>query len=188
MTESCTPELPYDTERWLPVVGWMGFYEVSDLARVRSVDRVILTKSGPRHYRGRVLKPGKDRKGYLQVFLQRPGESRMLSVHQVVAAAFIGPRPPGMETRHLDGNKLNCHPGNLAYGTGAENMQDQARHGTNANTLKTHCSKGHEYTEGNIKRIPSKPNARFCRECHRIDNRERMARKRTVARSGVGQG
>lgn len=52
-------------------------------------------------------------------------------VHQVVARTFLGPRPAGYETRHLDGNKTNNHVSNLAYGTSAENKADSKRHGTN---------------------------------------------------------
>jgi len=45
-----------------------------------------------------------------------------------VTEAFIGPYPPGQETRHLDGDPLNNSVGNLCYGTRAENMQDRVRH------------------------------------------------------------
>ncbi|MEV7364236.1 hypothetical protein [Streptomyces sp. NPDC091299] len=43
---------------------------------------------------------------------------------------------------------------------------------------KTHCPQGHEYTPENTKRVKSHPNARYCRECHRISERARYARRR----------
>lgn len=53
-------------------------------------------------------------------------------LHLLVAAAFIGPRPPGKIVRHLDGNRKNPRWGNLAYGTYAENTQDAIAHGTHS--------------------------------------------------------
>jgi hypothetical protein len=51
-------------------------------------------------------------------------------VHAIVAEAFIGPRPPGLVLRHLDGTRDNNHYKNLAYGTHKDNMADALRHGT----------------------------------------------------------
>lgn len=47
------------TEQWLPVVGYEGFYEVSNLGRVRSIDRIVPTchPTGPQPRRGVVLTP-----------------------------------------------------------------------------------------------------------------------------------
>ena len=52
-------------ERWLPVIGYEGIYEVSDLGRVRSLDRYVSAR-GCRPYlqRGRLLKPAAARNGY----------------------------------------------------------------------------------------------------------------------------
>lgn len=49
------------------------------------------------------------------------------------------------------------------------------------NATKTHCPKGHEYTPENIKRLASRPNARYCRTCARTDNRIRRERRRREA-------
>ena len=111
-------------ERWLPVPGYEGFYEVSDLGRVRSLSR-------PRHP-GRVLKgrplPGS---GYMQVILSVGGVKHLHYIHRLVAAAFIGPCPEGQEVRHLpDRDRKNNTLANLAYGTHLENMADQIEHGT----------------------------------------------------------
>lgn len=50
-------------------------------------------------------------------------------VHQLVCEAFHGPRPPGLMTRHLDGDPLNNHASNLKWGTQIENEADKDRHG-----------------------------------------------------------
>jgi hypothetical protein len=58
------------------------------------------------------------------------GDRRKLWIHHAVLLAYVGPRPEGMECRHLDGNPRHNHAANLAWGTRAENMRDRARHGT----------------------------------------------------------
>lgn len=51
-------------------------------------------------------------------------------VHTLVLSAWRGPRPQGMQCRHLDGNRSNSALSNLAWGTAAENAADKVRHGT----------------------------------------------------------
>jgi hypothetical protein len=47
----------------------------------------------------------------------------------VAAALEYGPRPPGLEVRHLCGNPLCCSPAHLVYGTRAQNIADMMAHG-----------------------------------------------------------
>jgi hypothetical protein len=119
--------LPFDeAERWLPVVGWEGFYEVSDLARVRSLPR--RTRSGMRG--GRILKQNPRRAGYMQVGLSREGEAANYDVHVLVAAAFLGPRPEGEEVCHKNPGKLDNRASALEWGTRAKNVgPDRLRDG-----------------------------------------------------------
>lgn len=111
-------------EQWREVVGWSGFYEVSDLGRVRA--------GTTRLHRGQVLRPGVNKKsGYLTVTLTRPGADRYCAyVHDLVTAAFIGPKPAGEEVRHRDGVRANCAADNLHYGTRSSNALDRHEHGT----------------------------------------------------------
>jgi NUMOD4 motif/HNH endonuclease len=114
-------------EQWLPVVGYEGLYEVSDLGRVYSVPRV---DSRGRNWGGHMLRQPLDGKGYPLVTLHGRGQPKAASVHHIVADAFLGPCPPGLERRHKDGDSTNCRLGNLEFGTHAENVQDKVRHGT----------------------------------------------------------
>ena len=111
-------------EIWKPVVGHPG-YEVSDLGEVRSLPR---TRNG-RRYRGRRLCPFKDGKSYPAINLSHGPLRVRRTVHSLVADAFIGPRPTGLETRHLDGTRINSSLNNLAYGTRAENWADSCVNG-----------------------------------------------------------
>lgn len=69
--------------------------------------------------------------GYPFVSIIEDGRKRNKSVHGLVCAAFHGARPSAIhEVRHADGVRLNSLPGNLSWGTPAENEADKRRHGT----------------------------------------------------------
>lgn len=89
---------------WLAIAGYAGFYEVSDYGHIWSVPRL---NSIGHACGGRLLRPGLNGDGYLTVVLHRDSHRETMAVHRIVAAAFHGHRPEGMETRHLDENKLN---------------------------------------------------------------------------------
>ena len=113
-------------------MGAEGRYEVSDLGRVRSVDRIqacpaYVTKSGQyrsanaRRFKSKMLRPGPQLKsGHLSVAIGK-GNSRM--VHQLVMEAFVGPCPEGREVLHGDHSPANNRLTNLRYGTRSENIK-----------------------------------------------------------------
>jgi HNH endonuclease/NUMOD4 motif/Helix-turn-helix domain of resolvase len=97
-------------ERWLPVVGHEGYYEVSEWGRVRRVARGHGAKVG------RILSP-RARNGYPSVHLG--GKSHY--VHRLVATAFLGPSEH--EVDHIDGNRTNNVLPNLRYLTKTDNIR-----------------------------------------------------------------
>lgn len=116
------------TERWKPVVGFEGYYEVSDQGRVRSLDR--LDAQG-RDWPGRVMSLGKTRGDYLTVHLCLHAVRSNPRVNRLVAEAFLGPAPtPQHEAAHLNGVRSDNHAGNLKWKTKVENHEDKVRHGT----------------------------------------------------------
>lgn len=126
-------------ERWLPVVGFEGSYEVSDQGRVRSLDRIL---PDGREWRGRVMKLGGDR--YLQVLLRggvgRSGD-RMCTVHQLVLQAFVGPRPEGYEALHGVGGHRDNRLSNLRWGSTEENIEDRHVQGEIARGVRNGAAK-----------------------------------------------
>lgn len=119
------------TEVWKAIPGFEGAYEVSDMGRVRSLDRVIEKKQGPARYKGRVLSPAKRKKGgYWGIVLSVQGLQTSRLVHELVALTFKGPRPPGAWVAHGDGNTDNNTDGNLRYDTPSANHLDKVAHGT----------------------------------------------------------
>ena len=167
-------------ERWLPVTGYEGYYEVSDHGNVRSLGRMVETHGG--HYRwqhGRVLKPGSTAKGHMFVYLCRKSTNKKAYIHRLVLAAFVGPCPDGMECCHWDDDPTNNHLSNLRWATTSANRNDQVRNGLHYWARRTHCSAGHEYVPENT--YISKDGARVCRACRRKSHRE-YERRRRLAR------
>lgn len=117
-------------EEWRPVVGYEGQYEVSNMGRVRSLDRTIMRKNGhPQTIHGKILHPSHASKGardrssihYVNVGLNNVKSKRKPWVHTLVAEAFLGPRPPGHDVMHINGIRDDNRLSNLKYGSRSEN-------------------------------------------------------------------
>lgn len=178
-------------EEWRPIPGTDGIYEVSNLGRVRSLDRVITEKTGMcRRKSGRVLKPFKgDRYDHQAVSI---GAHDRRYVHVLVLEVFVGPRPTGYEACHNDGDVHNNAVKNLRWDTPSANQQDRIDHGTHHWARRTHCERGHEYTPENTyirrrtgPRYVEVSEARVCRECKRIRGREDARRSRARKRAAA---
>jgi len=106
-------------EQWKDVVNYEGYYEVSNLGRVRSVDRIIRhSKGGFRNWRGKILKliPAAT-SGYLVLRLSKEGIKKTHYVHHLVANAWlIGPFE-GCVIRHGPNGISDNSVSNLCYGT-----------------------------------------------------------------------
>lgn len=117
-----------EQEEWRDVADFPG-YEVSSDGRIRS-----WRMPGPgfqRRERPRLLRPAQSR-GYHQVGLYAEGSTTTRKVHRVVLDTFVGPRGEGMQTRHLNGKKLDNRVCNLAWGTPGEQGADSQRLGEKA--------------------------------------------------------
>jgi len=110
-------------EIWKDIPEYEGIYQVSSHGRIKRL-------AGHNCRRERLLSPSRtDRfNRYQTVSLCQNGRSKPYRIHHLVLAAFVGPRPERLETRHLDGNSTNNRLENLQYGTNAENTQDRMRH------------------------------------------------------------
>jgi hypothetical protein len=118
-------------ERWLPIPGFEGSYEVSDQGRVKSLNRIVaccgpIKGAYPSTKKGRVLAPGSMPGGHLSVSLGWGFGSRC--VHELVLLAFTGPAPPKTEARHRDGDPTNNRLANLSWGTRGDNIRDKKWH------------------------------------------------------------
>jgi hypothetical protein len=139
-------------ERWLPVVGYEGLYEVSDLGRVKSMERRVRSPSGTRRVRERILRTKADtRGGYLHVPLSHDWIKKNWPVHKLVLTAFVGPCPLGKEARHFpDNNPTNNKLENLSWSTTDQNGKDKITHGTSPRGEK---NVRHKLTEEQVRFI-----------------------------------
>lgn len=103
-------------EVWRDIKGYEGIYQVSNLGRVKSLDRKIRhSKSKFLNVKGKVLKPKIGTSGYLEVDLRQNGKHQHCRIHRLVAQAFI-PNPNNFPiVNHKDENKLNANVNNLEW-------------------------------------------------------------------------
>jgi len=103
-----------DKEQLKPVPGYTDLFASEDGNIYRELKSGRLSRQNP----------------YLIVRIGDASAKTAKPIHQLVAAAFYGPRPADAVTRHLDGNSMNNHKDNLAWGTAKQNHEDAVRHGT----------------------------------------------------------
>jgi len=118
-------------EEWRNIQGYDG-YQVSNLGRVRSLDRWVKGKNDTmRFIKGSILKLELTHRGYLQVSLYKNGKQKRMLIHRLVAMAFIPNTDNLSEINHKDENPLNncvnnlewcTHDYNLHYGTHYEKV------------------------------------------------------------------
>ena len=138
-------------EQWKPIKGYKHLYEVSDIGRVRSLDRVVeqLNKGVnlcTHHYKGRVRKLCTDGGGYRIVGLHRSGKYKTYLIHRLVFRAFHG-KITAENIMHLDGDTSNNRAENLRQGSARCNHAFKIEHGTQARGERHGCCK---LTEENV--------------------------------------
>ena len=158
-------------EEWRPVQGFEGYYEVSNTGRARSCDRETPNSltGGVSLVPGRVLVGRLNRGGYRQFTLSVAQKNTTRKLHRMVAQAFL-PNPDDLPlVLHGPAGKGDNSVLNLRWGTNSDNMRDRRRDGTDHELNKTHCPRGHPYSDDNTRREGS---SRRCRTCLR--ERERV--------------
>lgn len=111
-------------ESWKDIKKYEGLYQISNLGRVKSLERFANGKGGrKRLVKERILKTKVHGHGYEAVAISKDGKKTTFSVHRLVAIAFI-PNPEFKETvNHIDGVKTNNVLANLEWATHKENSR-----------------------------------------------------------------
>lgn len=119
-----------------------GDYQISNFGNVKSSDFEMKTPTGKKWIRkGKLLKPYKSKKGYLIVDLRINGKRKIMSVHRLVALAYI-PNPQNKpQINHIDGNKENNNVYNLEWCTNTENQLHAFKNGLQKGNFKHPNSK-----------------------------------------------
>ena len=131
-------------EIWKPIRNHENFYLVSNLGRVKRLSTTFKRKDGKNYKRPeKILKPYKNKKGYLMVDLDNNCKGQI--IHRLVAEAFI-PNPDNKpQVNHIDGNKENNALTNLREVSQSENMKNAY-----ANDHKGQCPIQQVDGDGNI--------------------------------------
>jgi hypothetical protein len=161
-------------EEWRDIRGFEGYYQVSNLGRVRSVDRIVRSRWGTeKPVAGHIIKCGLQPVGYLAMPMSKEGRAYRRSVHRLVAESFI-PNPEGKpQVNHKNGIKTDNRVENLEWVTGVENC----RHAID--------EKLYEFPKGE-ERVQAKLTDQAVREIRALAAKG-MWHKHIAARYGVGR-
>lgn len=138
-------------EQWKDVIGWEGYYQVSDQGNVKSLKRKGTTTFGERDYAGHNVNPVKCSNGYIAVNLTKQGLRKQKHIHVLVLEAFIGERPHKYDACHNNGIKTDCRLENLRWDTRSNNHKDKIAHGTYQSGDKANRKKIDKHLANEIK-------------------------------------
>jgi hypothetical protein len=154
-------------EQWRPIPGYEGYYEASDLGRIRSVDRMIPAAPSPYLLRGRVLRPHRLKGGRLKVALSMHNRRRMVDVSRLVGETWLGIPPEGHCIAHISTDRSDNTLGNLKIALTREVVSNSGKRGRGR--LHSKCRRGHALAGDNIRY--NKNGSRQCRKCNVEYNR-----------------
>ena len=143
-------------EIWKPVItdeeDYTGLYEVSNIGRVRSLDREVKvnnSKQPTKMVKGQIMTPYKDNDGYLEVGFYKDGKYRRIKIHRLVAFAFI-PNPENKpHVDHINTIRDDNRAVNLRWCTPKENSNNELtlKHFSEAQKGEKHPMYGKHHTE-----------------------------------------
>lgn len=113
-------------EVWKDVVGYVGYYQISNLGNIRSLDRYVNARNnGVRICYGKLLKTHLNKDGYVKIQLGKNKEIKKItySIHRLVAIAFIPNTNNYPQINHKNGVKTENYPNNLEWCNAVMNCQ-----------------------------------------------------------------
>jgi hypothetical protein len=120
-------------EVWVNVNGYEGIYQISNLGRVKCLDRFVTTKNGVKKYlKEKIMRVRKCEKGYFKIGLRKNDiKQKQFFVHRLVAIAFIQNINNKKIINHINGIKTDNRLENLEWCTYSENQIHAYRNGLN---------------------------------------------------------
>jgi hypothetical protein len=120
-------------EIWKDIEGYEGYYQISNLARVKSLSRSIIRANGNIYnISEKFLNMGLNKDGYARVALSKNSKQTFMFIHRLVATYFIPNPDSKLEVNHKNGIKSDNSIQNLEWVSPSENVQ----HGYNIGLSK----------------------------------------------------
>ena len=123
-------------ELWRDIKGYKGYYQVSNLGRIKSLERKCKTSKGERTVPEKIKKLGNDKNKYKIITLYKQGTNKTFKVHRLVAEAFIPNVNNLSQVNHKDENKSNNCLQNLEWCDASYNTNYGTRNEKVSNKLK----------------------------------------------------
>lgn len=136
-------------EVWKDIENFEGLYQISNLGRCRSLDRIIQRVKGKSFYKGKIIKPTICSNGYLSYILQKSGKRKSYLAHRLVAIHFIDNTYNKKEVNHKDENIQNNEVNNLEWVTPKENSNYGTRNLKCRECNRDNFKRVHQYTKDN---------------------------------------
>lgn len=118
--------MPHGNEEWRQVEDFSNYW-ISESGKVWLQERIV---PDGRRFRAKFLKGSRCGKYPSYCMQDDEGNWHNKYTHHLVAEAFIGPRPDGLNVLHKDDDKENSHRSNLEYGTQSKNIKQAYDRGT----------------------------------------------------------
>lgn len=116
-------------EEWRDIIGYVGYYQVSNLGRVRGLNRSVKHYfGGPKKVKQKIMRTYKN-KGYINVALNKDGKQKHFSIHRLIALHFISNEHNKPHINHINGIKHDNRIENLEWCTRSENLKHAVKSG-----------------------------------------------------------
>jgi len=132
-------------EIWKDIPNYEGYYQVSNLGNVKSLERTIIYSDGHKHrLKTRILKYAKNIQGRKFIVLNKEGNSKQIFIHKLVAITFLNHKPNGLISvvDHINNDYTDNRLENLQIITQRKNTsKDKCRYNLSSKYVGVHFDK-----------------------------------------------